>query len=385
MAVPRAVHRRMLSVEVRPLHAQETPAESPDTPHETVTDAYGFTLSITPDQRAVLDRCAASTEHVASAWEAYPSGGSLPPSDTLKKLCRLGVPHALRPWVWMETSGASKLRRTKHPSYFAAMAELGQHESPWTHQIMLDVPRTFPGNGWIQGCRGQTLLKRVLSAFAAHCPEVGYCQGMNYVAGLLLLVLGYDDEATFWVLASLIDADEAGILYRDMYSRDLSGTHVEMRSLRALLDAKLPTLGAHLTSISCDVSLLSTDWFLCLFSTALPAETTCRVWDALFCEGPKVLFRVALALLRHAEAALLAADNAGELLRTMRKTAAVVYDRDALMHDAFEGVGGLPMERIRRYRERNQKEVDREFAARETRASLRAAMANGFVADEHGM
>lgn len=38
--------------------------------------------------------------------------------------------------------------------------------------------------------------------------------------------------------------------------------------------------------------------FPCLFTATLPAETTARVWDALMVEGPKVLFRVGLALLK---------------------------------------------------------------------------------------
>lgn len=36
-----------------------------------------------------------------------------------------------------------------------------------------------------------------------------------------------------------------------------------------------------------------------------------RVWDALFCEGSKILFRTALAVLKTQEDALLAIDNAG--------------------------------------------------------------------------
>ena len=47
------------------------------------------------------------------------------------------------------------------------------------------------------------------------------------------------------------------------------------------------------------------------------------------------------------------------------------------MQTAFEGVGSMPMGTIRRHRERKQKEVDREFAARETRAALRAAVQQG--------
>lgn len=139
-----------------------------------------------------------------------------------------------------------------------------------------------------------------------------------------------------------------GILYRDMYARDLTGTHVEMRCLRELVQHKLPRLGAHLDALGCDMSILATgevwagqvwaglcggkagpggstracaalveqslpvsarglahslptsslppglawpllaDWFLCLFCTSLPTETAARVWDALLNEGTKV-------------------------------------------------------------------------------------------------
>ena len=46
-----------------------------------------------------------------------------------------------------------------------------------------------------------------------------------------------------------------------------------------------------------------------------------RVWDALFNEGPKILYRVALALLQMEEEVLLKLDNAGvggESLRRRR-------------------------------------------------------------------
>jgi hypothetical protein len=43
-----------------------------------------------------------------------------------------------------------------------------------------------------------------------------------------------------------------------------------------------------------------------------PINQVARCWDALFNEGPKILFRVALALLQSMEASLLRCDNAGE-------------------------------------------------------------------------
>ena len=167
-----------------------------------------------------------------------------------------------------------------------------------------------------------------------------------------------------------------------MYANDLTGTHVEMRSLRELLERKLPRLSAHMAALDCDMSLLATDWFLCLFATSLPAASAARVWDALLHEGPKVLFRVALAQLRLHEGVLLAQDNPGDLLRAARRCAAQAYDRDELMRVAFDKVGSLPMDTIRRHRARKQVEVDHEMAARETRVALRSAVAAGYVVQE---
>ena len=37
-----------------------------------------------------------------------------------------------------------------------------------------------------------------------HYSGVGYCQGMNYVAGLIILVLR-DEEKSFWLLVCLLN------------------------------------------------------------------------------------------------------------------------------------------------------------------------------------
>lgn len=73
-------------------------------------------------------------------------------------------------------------------------------------------------------------------------------------------------------------------MYQDMYAHDLTGTHVEMRSLRELVERKLPRLAAHMAALGADMSILATEWFLCLFCTTLPALTAVRVWDALLNE-----------------------------------------------------------------------------------------------------
>ena len=45
----------------------------------------------------------------------------------------------------------------------------------------------------------------MLLAYSVHEPAVDYCQGMNYLAAILLLAMRQCEEGAFWVLASLID------------------------------------------------------------------------------------------------------------------------------------------------------------------------------------
>jgi hypothetical protein len=90
-----------------------------------------------------------------------------------------------------------------------------------------------------------------------------------------------------------------------------AAVQVEMKALDELMSHKLPRLYQHFQQVECDISIIATDWYLCLFTTSMPSETVARVWDSLFNEGPKIIFRVALALLKMHEDVILTANNAG--------------------------------------------------------------------------
>lgn len=121
-------------------------------------------------------------------------------------------------------------------------------------------------------------------------------QGLNYVAALLLLVMKTEEDA-FWMLAVLLE----NVLVNDCYTNNLSGCHVEQRVFKDLLAQKCPRyftvhwhghvsppflflvgvsekledkcrIATHLEALEFDVSLVATEWFLCLFSKSLPSE-----------------------------------------------------------------------------------------------------------------
>lgn len=62
-----------------------------------------------------------------------------------------------------------------------------------------------------------------------------------------------------------------------------------------------------------ELSLVSMQWFMCLFVNTLRAETALRVWDVLLNEGDKVLFRVAASLLQIHEEEIESAKDAAAL------------------------------------------------------------------------
>nr|TKW09814.1 hypothetical protein SEVIR_6G126100v2 [Setaria viridis] len=157
---------------------------------------------------------------------------------TLRRLIRKGVPPVLRPKVWLSVSGAAKKRSTVPETYYDELIRATEGKTtPATRQIDHDLPRTFPCHPWLNSEEGQASLRRVLVGYSFRDSEVGYCQGLNYVAALLLLVMKKEEDA-FWMLAVLLE----NVLVSDCYTDTLSGCHVEQRVFKDLLAKKCPRM-----------------------------------------------------------------------------------------------------------------------------------------------
>ncbi|CAH8837383.1 unnamed protein product [Trichobilharzia szidati] len=232
-------------------------------------------------------------------WEQYFSALPSKKSSKLKRFCRKGVPDHIRATVWMHLSGAQERMEANPNAYSIAVTQKPPNNI--MNVILADVPRTFPENIHFQDTDGPNSklvsLERVLSAFAVHCPNIGYCQGMNYIAAVLLLVLDCPaDEAevkAFWLLDALVNH-----ILPKYYSSDMLAVRVDCMVLNELLREKIPMVHKVIMNSGISCTLLATKWFICLFADVLPIETTIRIFDCLFYEGDKVLFRVCLSLVR---------------------------------------------------------------------------------------
>ena len=97
-------------------------------------------------------------------------------------------------------------------------------------QIDKDLPRTFPGHPLLDGI-GRDALRRVLRAYALHNPAVGYCQGTNFLAALLLLLM--EEEPAFWCLGALVEDILPGY-----YGNTMLASAVDQAVLRTLVDRR---------------------------------------------------------------------------------------------------------------------------------------------------
>ena len=213
---------------------------------------------------------------------------SVKPQGQLKEMIRRGIPFNLRSRVWYVICGAEELWQAADSGYYHSVLkghEDGTRRSTSADEIERDVHRTYPEHPYLQTESGINSLRRVLLAFSIHNTRVGYCQSLNFLVGFLLIVMEQEEEEkVFWTLVATIDTK----VHPETYQRDLRGCHVEQRVLKELIDRKLPRLGAHLDRVHCDMVMLTTEWFMCLFLHCLPVEVAARVWDVLLSEGAKV-------------------------------------------------------------------------------------------------
>jgi len=169
-------------------------------------------------------------------------------------------------------------------------------------------------------------LRDVLTAYALHDANVGYCQSLNYVAAMLLVALHFDAEAAFWMLVMFCED-----LFPDFYSHRMTGIRVEQTVFSSFVKEISPQVHAHFAELGVPLELLSTQWFLCLFVNVLPAQTLLRVWDVMLWEGPSVLLRAGAALLHYNREAALATTDFHTISQLIPRLGHDLWHADGLL------------------------------------------------------
>jgi hypothetical protein len=144
--------------------------------------------------------------------------------------------------------------------------------------------------------QGQSSLRRVLRAYSMYDTDVGYCQGMNFIAAMFLTFL--TEEESFWLLVVVMNEEPYKI--REMFGEDMAGTHEVLYIAEKLIEQFLPKFAKTLQGEMINVSMIVTPWLMTVYASTFPFELVVRVWDSFLVEGWKVVYRVMLSLLDHA-------------------------------------------------------------------------------------
>lgn len=251
--------------------------------------------------------------------------------NLLSKKIREGVPPPLRGVVWIAMSGA------RDCNLEGLYDQLLGETSPYEQLIGKDIGRTGLEMFKQEGGEGQRMLGRVLRAFSIYDTQIGYCQGLGFLVGPLLMHMG--EREAFCVLVRLMEHYDL----RSCFLPNMYGLQLRMYQFTRLLAIHLPELSAHLDNLGIQPTYAS-QWFLSFFAVTCPLPMLFRIYDVIFAEGaPETMMRVAMSLMRRNHKRLMATAEFEDVMQMLLSRSlwdTFQYNADDLVQD-FVGLSGI--------------------------------------------
>ncbi|KAF7216250.1 transcript variant X1 [Nothobranchius furzeri] len=267
-------------------------------------------------KKQLEDRCKLeeSIGTAAQIWnqEILPHWSTMCTSRRVRELWWQGIPPSVRGKVWSLAVG-NELNIT-HELYSICLARaqekwkttaalttdtqaedvLGSSDRESSLELIkLDISRTFPQLCiFQQGGPYHDVLHSILGAYTCYRPDVGYVQGMSFIAAVLILNL--DTADAFIAFANLLNKPCQMAFFRVDHSLMLT----YFAAFEVFFEENLPKLFAHFKKNSLTPDIYLIDWIFTLYSKSLPLDLACRVWDVFCRDNEEFLFRTALGLLR---------------------------------------------------------------------------------------
>ncbi|CAG9532500.1 unnamed protein product [Cercopithifilaria johnstoni] len=217
--------------------------------------------------------------------------------EKVRERCRKGIPPSLRGRAWKHLCGAVFHMEFSVNKHVFEEVSSQPGDPRWVEDIKKDLNRQFPEHVMFSragpyGKGGKSDLFELLKAYTVLHPEEGYCQGQAPVAAVLLMHMPLRDA--FYCFVQICHKYLPGY-----YSAGLEAIQIDGDILFQVLKDKSRFSYRHLKKHRVEPVLYMVEWFMCIFCRTLPWPTVLRVWDMFFCEGVKVLFKIAVVLFRY--------------------------------------------------------------------------------------
>lgn len=169
-------------------------------------------------------------------------------------------------------------------------------------EIGRDICRTFYTEKFVKG-NGKEMIKNILTAIAFVRPEIGYCQGMNFIAGALISYID-DEKISFYIFLSFIDDIELNLLYL----KNMPDYSIRSYQLNYYISKFFPKLTSHFQLHQINPDIFFSKWILAIFSSYLTFDVLCKVWDVFIIDKWKAIFKFSMSFLMLMQDKLLTLD-----------------------------------------------------------------------------
>ncbi len=183
-------------------------------------------------------------------------------------------------------------------NYYNSILKLSEKESKnnkklkqFFEEIERDITRTFHTEKFIKE-NGNSQLKNILNSMAFLRPEIGYCQGMNFIVGALINFINIE-KISFWIFLSFIDNLELNLLFL----KNMPDYLIRIYQLNFYIKTYFPQLSNHFKKNQINPHLFFSKWILTIFSSYLPFDILYKVWDVFIIDKWKAIFKFCLIFL----------------------------------------------------------------------------------------
>ncbi|CAG9781898.1 unnamed protein product [Diatraea saccharalis] len=277
------------------LAGQIDPWEDPEFEEYHKTDRYGFIHDERLPQKTAPQKINIEVEREKKWVKMLATWDSPTTKEKLHRRIYKGIPNSLRIKIWCKLLDVNRIK-SDNPGKYHEMLRLAKQWSTDVRQIDSDVNRQFREHQFYRErySEKQCSLFNVLCAYSMYNSEVGYCQGMSGLAGVLLMYM--DEEDAFWALAVLLS--DRKYLMHGLYIEGFPKLTRFLEHHDRILTKFMPKLKVHFDKFGLDAILYSLKWFFVVFVERVPFSLCLRVWDIYLLDGERVVTAMAYTILK---------------------------------------------------------------------------------------
>lgn len=193
--------------------------------------------------------------------------------------------------------------------------------------IDFDICRTFSYLGLFK--KDSPLaedLREILRAFVVSRPDIGYIQGISYIAGLLLIYM--DKFQAFVALCNMVLSSNIISFYRF----DDFNIKKRLQIFKQVLYYNLPVLCDHFESLDLLPESYLIEWHMTLFAKTLNIDLVARIWDIYMLEGIKIIYQTSIVILAHFEKRFLEFEYE-DIIKELKSLLMLNFDEDELIQN----------------------------------------------------